>query len=71
MREQTHRETTMDEVWHMAVPHPQKRGVFLVRWEDEERGWRQIPVVAQDAQAAADTVGDALGRYDLKVYPCP
>ena len=56
--------------WFMTVPLA-RPNVFLVRWQDEDSGWKQLQVIAPDEQVALETVGQVVGpHFNLRAYAC-
>jgi hypothetical protein len=42
---------------------------YLVRWLDEDRGWRNLVVAAVSEEAARDSVEDILGFVPVETRP--
>lgn len=56
--------------WYLTVPLA-RPSVFLVRWQDEESGWKQLQVIAANEDAAVETIGSVVGTYaNMRAYPC-
>lgn len=43
---------------------------YMVRWLDDDAGWRSMTVIACSAEEAIATVQPIAGRPDLKAYRC-
>jgi hypothetical protein len=57
--------------WFMTVPLA-RPSVFLVRWQDEEAGWKQLQVIAANEGEAVETIGNVVGTHaNMRAYPCP
>lgn len=56
--------------WFMTVPLA-RPSVFLVRWQDEEAGWKQLQVIAANGDEAVQTVGNVVGSHaNMRAYQC-
>ena len=56
--------------WYLTIPLA-RPSVFLVRWQDEEAGWKQIRVIAANDGDAVETFGSVVGTHaNMRAYPC-
>lgn len=56
--------------WYLTVPLA-RPNIFLVRWQDEEAGWKQLQVIAATEREAVETVGNVVGVHaNMRAYPC-
>lgn len=44
---------------------------YVVRWHDEDSGWKSLTVLAKSSQSAEQTVYEALGySHYVRAFPC-